>query len=96
MVRDNLVKFVAIIESKSRYIASLKLSKQFLGTDQDIMTATVYIPPQTSNFFSEDEYDLFEQEIVSVGGHYEYIYIYIYLLGDFSGIMSSVWDMILQ
>ena len=58
LVRDSLVKFVAIIESKSEYIALLKLSKQCLGTDQDIMTATVYIPPQTSRFFSEDEYDL--------------------------------------
>ena len=34
----------------------------------------VYIPPQQSRFYSEDEYDIFEQEIVSVRSKFEYIY----------------------
>ena len=68
----------------------LELSKQCLGTDQDIMIATVYtcIPPQTSRFFSEDEYDLFEQEIVSVRNNYEYTY----LLGDFNAQTATMVD----
>ena len=88
LVRDNLVNYVSIIESKSEYIAWLKICKQCLGFEQDIIIATVYIPPQQSRFFSEDEYDIFEQEIVSVRSNYEYIY----LLGDFNAQTSTMDD----
>ena len=52
------------------------------------MIATVYIPPQQSRFFSDYEYDIFEQEIVTVRSNYEYTY----LLGDFNAQTSNMDD----
>ena len=52
------------------------------------MIATVNIPPQTLRFFSENEYDLIEQEIVSVRSNYEYMY----LLGDFNAQTATMVD----
>ena len=66
MVRDSLVNFVSIIDSKSEYIAWLKICKQCLGVDQDVVIATVYIPPQQSRFFSDDEYDISSLQCYSV------------------------------
>ena len=80
MVRNCIANFVTVVESMSEYIAWLRVSKQYLGTEQDMMIATIYIPPQQSRFFNDDEFDLFEQEIASVRSNFDYNY----LLGDFN------------
>ncbi|MCG8034442.1 MAG: reverse transcriptase family protein [Candidatus Thiodiazotropha taylori] len=53
-----------------------------------MMIATVYIPPQQSRFFNEDEFDLFEQEIASVRSNYDYMY----LLGDYNAQTANMVD----
>ena len=64
-IRDNLVKSTEILSSSTEYISWLKISKQFLQTEDDLLLGTVYIPPRESRFFHEDEFELFEQEIAS-------------------------------
>ena len=88
LVRNRIANFVTVVESKSEYIAWLRVSKQYLGTEQDMMIATIYIPPQQSRFFNDDEFDLFEQEIASVRSNFDYIY----LLGDFNAQTATMPD----
>ena len=88
LVRNRIANLVTAVESKSEYMAWLRVSKQYLGTEQDMMIATIYIPPQQSWFFNDDEFDLFEQEIASVRSNFDYIY----LLGDFNAQTATMPD----
>ena len=53
-----------------------------------MMIATIYIPPQQSRFFNDDEFELFEQEIALVRSNFDYIY----LLGDFNAQTATMPD----
>ena len=55
-VRDNLSKFITILESTSEYIAWLKNSNRLRSLKADIQIGAVYIPPQQSRLFNEDEH----------------------------------------
>lgn len=87
-VRDNLVKFVTIIDSTSEYISWLKVSKKHHKLSENILIGAVYIPPQQSRFFNDDEYDLFEQEMTSACGNDDYVCI----LGDFNAQTGELTD----
>lgn len=50
------------------------------GLDKDILIGNVYVPPQYSRFFNDDEFEFFEQEIASACSRDGYICI----LGDFN------------
>lgn len=58
-VRNHVTKFVKTIDSSSEYISWIKIAKQFHNGSEDILIGAVYIPPQQSKFFSDDEYDFF-------------------------------------
>ena len=51
LVRDSLVNFVSIIDSKSKYIAWLKICKQCLGVDQCRDCDCLYPTPAVKIFF---------------------------------------------
>ena len=65
-VRNNLSKHVKTITMQSEYIACINISRSYHKHDQDILIASVYIPPQQSRFFNNDEFDLFEQDVTSL------------------------------
>ena len=52
----------------------------FFGIEQDMIIASVYIPPQQSKFYNDDELEIFEQEITSACCNFDYLY----MLGDFN------------
>ena len=87
-VRQNLIKFVELVDTHSEYIAWIKISKHFHGLDKDILIGNVYIPPQDSRFFNDDEFEFFEQEIASACSRDDYIYI----LGDFNAQTGEIAD----
>lgn len=88
LVRNNISNYVKVVEAETEYISRLKLSKQFHKHEQDIMIASVYIPPQQSKFFSNDEFEVFEKEITSVCSQYDYIFI----MGDFNAQTGDLED----
>ena len=88
LVRNNISNHVKVVETETEYISWLKLSKQFHKHEQDIMIASVYIPPQQSRFFSNDEFEVFEQEITSVCSQYDYIFV----MGDFNAQTGDLED----
>ena len=80
LVRDSISNFANVIPSESEYISWLKLSKQFHMYDEDIILGCVYIPPQQSRFFNDDEFECMEQEITPACSLTQNMYVYI--LGD--------------
>ena len=72
-VRNNLSKNVKTITMQSEYIACINISRSYHKHDQDILIASVYIPPQQSRFFNNDEFDLFEQDVTSLCSTYDYL-----------------------
>ena len=54
-VRNNLSKHVKTITMQSEYIACINISRNYHKHDQDILISSVYIPPQQSRFFNNDE-----------------------------------------
>ena len=56
LVHDSIAKYVKRINTESDYIACLSLSRQYHHYEQDIILASVYIPPQQSRFFNQDEF----------------------------------------
>lgn len=87
-IRDNLIKFVEILRSTTEYISWIKISKQLLKTEDDLLLGTVYIPPQQSRFFNEDELELLDQEITSSMSSYKNVCI----MGDFNAQTSDLAD----
>lgn len=50
-VKDELNKYVDIIESESEYVFWIKISKIFTKLDQDIVLGSIYVPPSQSREF---------------------------------------------
>ena len=88
LVRDSLSKYMHVVSSESEYISWIKLSKQFHQYDEDILLGCVYVPPQQSRFYNNDEFDCMEQEITSACSTGQYVYI----LGDFNAQTSDLID----
>ena len=85
-VRHTLAKYVDTIDSSSEYIGWIKISKTAHKLDKDILIGAVYVPPQQSRFFIEDEFELFEQEISSACS----IDYYVLLTDDFNAKTSDM------
>ena len=84
-VRHTLAKYVDMTDSSSEYIAWIKISKTAHKLDKDILIGTVYVPPQQSRLFNEDESELFEHEISSACSK-DY---HVLLTGDFNAQTSD-------
>ena len=87
-VRQHLSASVDVIGSNSDYVAWIQISKKTHELDKDILIGAVYVPPQQSKFFNDDEFDLFEQEISSSCTKD----CYVILTGDFNAQTSNLQD----
>lgn len=63
------------VYTESEYITYLKIRKSFQHQADDRLIGTVYIPKQKSNFFGNDEMEVFEQEITVVCSAFELVYV---------------------
>ena len=90
LVHDSIAKYVKRINTESDYIACLSLSRQYHHYEQDIILASVYIPPQQSRFFNQDEFELFERDIMSLRSQHDLFL----MLGDFNAQTGTLDDFI--
>ena len=67
-VKNSLAKFVSKIESESDYVLWLSFSEGLLQNIDHFILGVVYIPPESSNFYNEDEIMAFENEVTSLQG----------------------------
>lgn len=74
-VKDSMNKYVELIETDSDYVLWLKLRKNYTNSNHDIIIGVVYVPPTQSNFFNEDEFELFQSEITKFCSEHDYVYL---------------------
>ena len=74
-VKDELNKYVDIVESDSEYVFWIKISKIFTKLDQDIVLGSIYVPPSQSRVLNEDEFENFQRDIMTVCSKYHYVFI---------------------
>ena len=87
-VRNDILKHVSVIETDSDYVFWVKVCKSLLVTNYDILFGITYVPPLSSRFYNNDEFELFEYEITNMCSKYEYLY----LCGDFNAQVGELSD----
>ena len=89
-VRKSISRFVVALENKSEYILWLKFDKHFLHIPEDLIFGAIYIPPENSRFFNNDDLNEFEQEI----SHYSCNNNFVMLAGDTNSRTGSMKDFV--
>jgi hypothetical protein len=85
-VKDWLCDHIDILESKNDYVLWLKIRKSlFRNLDQDFVIGTIYIPPEQSKFFNEDEIFDLQNEIFTKCTEFTNILT----IGDFNGYTAN-------
>ena len=77
-----------MIESQTDYLFWIKLSKQCTGNDNELLIGTVYVPPMNSRFYSDETYELFENDIADMCNRYPHLYLF----GDFNAQTAELQD----
>ena len=89
-VKDNLAKYVTDLKSESDYILWLSLDKKLSRCEENYILGVVYIPPESSNSYNDDETMQLESEISTFCAKYSHVI----LTGDFNSRTSSKPDYI--
>lgn len=89
-VKDSLAKFVSKIESESDYVLWLSFSEGLLHNVDHLILGAVYIPPENSNFYNEEEIMAFENEVTSLCSSHPHVM----LTGDFNSRTANQCDYI--
>ena len=66
LVKQNISKYVETIDSDCEYIMWIKLNKAIFNIDNDIIMGIIYIPPDQSKFYNEDEMQILNDEIINM------------------------------
>ena len=91
-VRKNIAPCIDIMESNCEYVFWIKLNKSFFcNFDNDIVLGVMYIPPNQSKFFNDDEYFKFENEISSKCSEFTYCMLF----GDVNAHTSCLTDYVM-
>lgn len=80
VVKDDIVKYVKIINTDCRYVLWFKLSKVILNTKDDLLCGGIYIPSKGSKYSSLDCFSDIDQELLSITKDKENIWLVILLL----------------
>ncbi|CAG2203416.1 unnamed protein product [Mytilus edulis] len=83
--KNEMSKYIHIIETKSSLVLWAKISADFLQTDEDLVIGNVYIPPENSLYKITDALNELEQELLKLSVNYKYIM----LVGDFNSRTAS-------
>ena len=82
----NIEKHITHIISKCKLVQWLKISKDFLGTDKDIMVGNTYVPPMGTRFQSITPFQELQVEII------KYDNCYVCIAGDLNSHTGTVRD----
>ena len=89
-VKDDLAKYVTKIETESDYVMWLTLDKSLFHSNENYILGAVYIPPESSSYYNDDEMLQLDSEITSFCSSNEFVM----LTGDFNSRTSSYPDYI--
>jgi hypothetical protein len=77
-VRKTLEPFIEILQNNSEYVLWVSIDRSYTKTCENIILGAVYLPPENSRFFNEDDLNNFENEITQMCS----ISKYVLLAGD--------------
>ncbi|MEW8548622.1 MAG: reverse transcriptase family protein [Candidatus Thiodiazotropha sp.] len=86
--RENLSKYIRHLQTESDYVLWIEIDKIFSKTDENVILGTIYIPPENSNYYNEDEFMILETEITSFCARNKYVL----LTGDFNARTGELRD----
>ena len=78
--KNKFSNFLKIIETESDYVLWVEISKILTQTEENVILGVVYIPPENSNYYNEDEFLILENEILSFSSENKFVP----LSGDFN------------
>ena len=81
-------KYIKQIDTDSDYILWLEIDKKLMNLDENLILGTVYLPPENSNFYSDEEFLTMENEIMSFCSKHKHVM----LSGDFNARTSEMRD----
>ena len=77
-IKDNLPYHTETIKTNTDYIFWVKLKQHH--TSREFIIGTIYIPPEQSRFYSDDEYDMLESCITDMCSKHEHVFLF----GDYN------------
>ena len=86
--KEGISKYLKVVETQSDYALWIEIDKCLMKTDENVILGGVYISPENSNFFNEDEFLVLETEITSFRSNYKYVF----LSSDFNARTSQLRD----
>ena len=81
-------KYIKLIDTDSDYILWLEIDKNLMNLDENLILGTVYLPPENSNFYNDEEFLTIENEIMSFCSKHKHAM----LSGDFNARTSEMRD----
>jgi hypothetical protein len=81
-IKNTIVDKIEVLESLNEYVFWIKVKSSLLKNfDDDIIIGSVYIPPDQSRFFKEDEFFDFQNLVSDMCCSHKHVM----LIGDFNG-----------
>ena len=74
-VKNEILQYVTVVRNDSEYIMWLKLDKMLFSHDKDTLIGIVYLPPEGSDYSSEDSFNEIEAELISFLNQYETLFV---------------------
>ena len=76
------------VETASDYVSWISIDKSLMHLDENFIIGSIYIPPESSNFFNDEEFATLENEITSFCSDNKYVI----LTGDFNARIAELND----
>ncbi|MEW8548255.1 MAG: reverse transcriptase family protein [Candidatus Thiodiazotropha sp.] len=86
--KEKLSKYISKVESDSDYVLWIEIQRDLLNLDENLIIGVLYVPPENSDYFNDDELTLLETEITSFCNTHKYVT----LTGDFNARTSEMRD----
>ncbi|MEW8548327.1 MAG: hypothetical protein AB2693_32895 [Candidatus Thiodiazotropha sp.] len=87
-VKNDLNRFLELLDTESDYIFWIKLDKKYTKLDQHLIFGIIYVPPSQSRFLNDDEFENFQNEITHMCSRFDYVY----LAGDINAQTADLAD----
>ena len=86
--KDKFSRFISKIDTASDYVSWISIDKSLTQLDENLILGSVYIPPECSLFYNDEEMTTLENEISSFCSENKYVL----LTGDFNARTAVLCD----
>ena len=78
-MKNEILPFVEELTTGSEYVLWIKIATSYTNDDNDILLGCTYIPPISSPFYNNNEFELCEREVSLMASRFDLLY----MCGDF-------------